>query len=266
MNKSLKKKKRDAQSTACPEGTRVPRISRRGFGKQLLLATAALGLAPSLLRRTAAAQSPAPLKIGIIGSGRIGGSVGLRWAEAGHEILFASRNPDELGELVAQAGPRARAGLPREAAEFGDIVFIAVPYAAMPQVGQDYAELLQGKIVIDCGNPYVQRDGEMAARALAQGTGVASAEFLPGVRLVRAFNAVSWMEVNDEAHRRGELIAIPIAGDDAEAVAVTTQLVIDAGFDPVVVGGLERAREFDQGTDVYVKGMTAREMRAALGL
>ena len=272
MSKSMNKKKRDAQSTVCTKGTRVPEISRaigisrRGFGKQLLLAAAVLGLTPSLLRSTATAQAPTPFKIGIIGSGRIGGSVGLRWAAAGHEILFASRNPAELGELVAQAGPRARAGLPRDAAEFGDIVFIAVPYAAMPQVGEDYAELLQGKIVIDCGNPYVQRDGEMAARALARGTGVASAEFLPGVRLVRAFNAVSWMEVNNEAHRSGELIAIPIAGDDAEAVAVTRQLVIDAGFDPVVVGGLERAREFDQGTDVYVKGMTARQMRAALGL
>ena len=125
---------------------------------------------------------------------------------------------------------------------------------------------MQGKIVIDCGNPYVQRDGEMAAIALEIGTGVASAEFLPGVKLVRAFNALSWVEVNEEAHRDGELIAIPIAGDDQEAVAVATQLVIDAGFDPVIVGGLDKAGLFDQGTAVYVKGMTAREMRAELGL
>ena len=126
-----------------------------------------------------------------------------------------------------------------------DIVFIAVPYAAMPQVGEDLAPLMQGKIVIDCGNPYVRRDGEMAAVALEKGTGVASAEFFPGVRLVRAFNALSWTEVNNQAHRDGELIAIPIAGDDAEGVAVASQLVIDAGFDPVVVGSLDRAREFD---------------------
>ncbi len=225
-----------------------------------------MGLLPSWLARSARAQSPSPLRIGIIGSGRIGGSVGLRWAQAGHEILFSSRNPEQLSELVEQAGPRARAGYPREAAEFGDIVLIAVPYAAMPQIGQDYGPLLQGKIVIDCGNPFVQRDGEMAALALEKGTGVASAEFLPGVRLVRAFNAVSWVEVNEQAHRDGELIAIPVAGDDADAVAIAAQLVIDSGFDPVVVGGLDRARDFDQGTDVYVKGMTAAEMRAALGL
>jgi predicted dinucleotide-binding enzyme len=86
------------------------------------------------------------------------------------------------------------------------------------------------------------------------------------VRLVRAFNAISSRTVDSEAHRAGELVAIPIAGDDAEAVAVATQLVIDSGFDPVVVGGLARAREFDRGTNVYVKGMTAAQMRAALNL
>jgi len=240
--------------------------SRRKFAHQLFVSVTALSIAPLLLPTVVRGQSPTPLRIGVIGSGRIGGSVGLRWAEAGHEILFSSRNPDQLSDLVTQAGPRARAGYPQEAAEFGDIIFVAVPYAATPQVGRDYGPLMQGKIVIDCGNPYVQRDGEMAAIALEKGTGVASAEFLPGVKLVRAFNAVSWVEVNEEAHRDGELIAIPIAGDDQEALAVATQLVIDAGFDPVLVGGLDKAGLFDQGTAVYVKGMTAREMRAELGL
>ncbi|NKB35111.1 MAG: NADP oxidoreductase [Pseudomonadales bacterium] len=231
------------------------------------MSAASLGVLPLFLNSSAVfGQTSNPLKIGIIGSGRIGGSVGLRWAEAGHEILFSSRNPEQLAVLVAQAGPKCRAGFPQEAAEFGDVVLVAVPYSATPQIGRDYGHLMQGKIVIDCGNPYVQRDGEMAAAALAIGTGVASTEFLPGVRLVRAFNALSWREVQDEAHRDGERIAIPIAGDDQEAVAVATQLVIDSGFDPVVVGGLDRAREFDQGSDVYVKGMTTREMRAALDL
>lgn len=226
----------------------------------------AIGLAPSILSISSLAQTSSPLKIGIIGSGNIGGAVGLRWAEAGHEILFSSRNPDQLGALIEQGGAKTRAGFPQEAAEFGDIVLIAVPYAAMPQVGRDYAPLMQGKIVIDCGNPVERRDGPMAADAIAKGTGIASAEFFPGVRLVRAFNAISYLEVNREAHRDGELIGIPLAGDDAEAVAVTTQLVVDAGFDPVYVGGLARAREFDRGTEVYVKGMTAREMRTILGL
>ena len=121
-------------------------------------------------------------------------------------------------------------------------------------------------VVIECGNPYVGRDGEMAAEALAKGAGLASSGFLPGVRLVRAFNAIGYASVHEKAHRQGELVAIPIAGDDAEAISITSQLVIDAGFDPVVVGSLARAKDFDQGTSVYVQDLTARQLRNALSL
>ena len=206
------------------------------------------------------------MRIGIIGSGQMGGAVGLQWAASGHEILFSSRHPEELTDLVEQAGPLARAGLPDEAATFGEVVLIAVPYGALPQVGEDYAPLMQGKIVIDCGNPRADRDGPMADDAIARGTGVASAEYLPGVRLVRAFNALSASAMVNEAHRDGERMGIPVAGDDMEAVATVVRLVEDAGFDPVVVGGLARAKEFDRGTPVYVKGMTAAQLREGLGL
>jgi len=125
---------------------------------------------------------------------------------------------------------------------------------------------MQGKVVIDCGNPYPRRDGPMAEDALAKGTGIASAEFFPGVRLVRAFNAIGYRSVNTGAHRDGELIAIPIAGDDQDALRVVSALVVDAGFDPVVVGGLADARRFDQGSSVYVRDLTAAQLREALDL
>lgn len=234
--------------------------NRRQFmqGASGLLALAAM---PTLF-----AQAGRRYNIGIIGSGNMGGAVGKRWAEAGHQVLFSSRNPDQLTDLVEAAGFNARAGTPAEAAAFGEVVFIAVPYGALPQIGADYAAAMAGKIVIECGNPRADRDGPMADAAIAKGTGVASAEYLPGVRLVRAFNAISYLEVDREAHRSGELIGVPIAGDDAGAVAVASQLVSDCGFEPVVVGGLARAREFDRGTEVYVKGMTANQLRAALRL
>jgi predicted dinucleotide-binding enzyme len=221
--------------------------------------------APAGAQRGAAAS--APLKIGIIGSGQEGGAVGLQWAKAGHEIMFSSRHPEELKDLVAQAGPKAKAGLPQEAAAFGDVVLIAVPYGALPQVGRDYAAMMKGKVVIDCSNPRADRDGPMADEAIKKGTGVASAEYLPGVRLVRALNAASAVQVRQASQRPAEQrFGMPIAGDDAEAVAIAVRLVRDAGFDPVVVGGLARAREFDRGTDVYVKGMTAKQIRDALKL
>jgi len=240
--------------------------SRKDFFRTLGATAAGLLLAPAPLRWSLGAAPRGALKIGTIGAGNIGGAVGLKWAEAGHELLFSSRNPEELSDLVARAGSRARAGLPAEAAAFGEVVLVAVPYGALPQIGRDYAQLMRGKVVIDCSNPYPRRDGPMAAEALEKGTGVASAEYLPGVRLVRAFNAINFRSVETQAHRPAPRIAIPIAGDDAEAVRIASDLVVDAGFDPVVVGPLSSARRFDQGTPVYTQDLTAAELREALGL
>ena len=233
--------------------------------RQFLAAALALPLVAGA-GLAAQTQTPKPTRIGIIGSGRQGGALGLQWAKAGHEILFSSRNPGNLKELVAKAGPKARAGTPVEAAKFGDVILIAVPYGELPNVGRDNAAFMKGKIVIDVGNPRADRDGPMAADALKKGTGIASAEYLPGVRLVRALNALSFVQVERDAHRAGEKLGIPVAGDDKQAVETVRQLVIDAGFDPVIVGGLARAREFDAGTPVYVKGMTAAQLKTALKL
>jgi 8-hydroxy-5-deazaflavin:NADPH oxidoreductase len=225
-----------------------------------LLACAASSGAP------AQAPKPAALKIGIIGTGHIGGTLARLWVASGHEVLISSRHPDELRALAQQLGPRAAVGTPREAALFGDVVLISVPYGAEPQIGRDLKAQLAGKIVLDTGNPYPQRDGPMAVEARREGTGVASARFLPGVRLVRAFNAINSGDLASEAHRKAGLYAIPLAGDDAQALEVAGQLVRDAGFEPVVVGPLSRARDFDVGTRVYTQLMTAPELRAALGL
>ena len=108
--------------------------------------------------------------------------------------------------------------------------------------------------------------GEMAVPARAKGTGVASVEFLPGVRLVRAFNSVGFSALRSEAHRAGEKIAIPLAADDAGALAVASRLVEDAGFEPVMVGPLAEAKKFDPGTPVFGQALTRRELRRMLGL
>ena len=207
-----------------------------------------------------------PLKIGIIGTGNIGGALARHWAKAGHEIVIASRHPEELKELAKSLGTKVRTGTPKEAAAFGDVVLVSIPYAATPQLGRDLQGELKGKIVLDTGNPYPNRDGPMAEDARKRGTGVASAEFLPGTRLVRAFNAIKWTDLTNEGNHPGEKYAIPLAGDDAEALRVAQRLVRDAGFDPVVVGGLASAKQFDVGTPVYVKLLTAAETRKALNL
>lgn len=205
-----------------------------------------------------------PMKIGVIGAGRIGGTLGSLWVEAGHQVLFSSRHPEKLMEFPARLGPKARVGLPREAAEFGEVVLVSVPYHAVPQIGRDLANELAGKIVLETGNPYPSRDGEMAVTARARGTGISSAEFLPGVRLVRAFNSIPYYDLRSEAHRSGDRVAVPLAGNDPQALEVAAKLVRDAGFEPVVVGLLPRAKDFDFGTPVYARALTARELRQQL--
>jgi predicted dinucleotide-binding enzyme len=235
--------------------------SRRNF----LLTAVAVPMAGAAVL-VAQVRTKQPLKIAFIGSGNQGGALGLQFARAGHDVMFSSRHPETLKGLVAKAGAKARAGLPAAAAKWGEVVVIAVPYGAMPQIGKDYAPLMRGKVVIDLGNPYVDRDGPMANAALRKGTGVASAEYLPGARLVRAFNAIGSGELERGAHRAGRKLGIPIAGDDRDAVATVTRLVQDAGFDPVVVGTLSDARQFDAGTSVYGQPLTAQQLRQALKL
>jgi predicted dinucleotide-binding enzyme len=206
------------------------------------------------------------MKIGVIGSGRVGGTVGELWIKAGHEVMFSSLDLEHDKALAARFGAGARAGTTREAGAFGEVLFIAVPYAALPQVGRDLGEVLKGKVVLDACNPIPGRDGDMANEARAKGTGVASPQFLPGARLVRAFNCVGYSSMKSEAHRAGERLGIPLAADDAAALRIGVRLVEDAGFEPVVVGGLARAKDFDASTPIFGKAMTAAEVRRTLGM
>jgi predicted dinucleotide-binding enzyme len=238
--------------------------TRRALLRALSLTALAglLGFAPGTAP-TAAAQN-APLKIGIIGTGRIGSALARHWVAAGHEVLMSSRHPDELRPLAAELGSKARVGTPREAAAFGEVVLVSVPYSAMPQIGSDYAAELEGKVVLDTSNPVERRDGAMAAEALKKGSGVATAQFLAGTRVVRAFNCIPAASLANEGNRKPERIAVPIAGDDTEALAVAKRLIDEAGFDSVVVGNLESARRFDLGQPLASRLMTAAELERAV--
>ena len=232
----------------------------------LSLIAAALALASAPLTAQVAEQEGRSMRLGIIGSGNMGGPIGRLWAEAGHRVLFSSRNPEELMDLVRIAAPRASAGYADAAASFGEVVLLAVPPSAIPQIGEDYSHLLQGKVVIDLTNPRVDRDGRITNEWLEMGTGLAMAQYLPGVRLVKAFNTLPYL-LFDDANRSGERIGVPIAGDDEEALAIVASLVRDAGFDPVIVGPLARAREFDRSSrGNLVNGMTARQIREVLNI
>lgn len=227
---------------------------------------ALLGTAMLAMGYAAAASAQDKPKIGIIGAGHIGGTLGRLWTQAGYKVMLSARNLGPVRQLAAQLGPNASVGTPAQAAAWGDVVVVSVPYGALPQVGRDYAAQLKGKVVLDTCNPNSARDGDMTKDALEKGTGVMDPVYLPGTRLVRAFNSITYRALGSEAHRPGEPIGIELASDDPEALAVARRLVTDAGFEPVVVGGLATAKSFDTGTVVYPKALTAREIRAALHL
>ena len=225
----------------------VVKQSRRAFLRAAGTVTAgcALGALPWALH--AAEGASKGLRIGVIGSGNVGGTIGTLWVKAGHQVMFSSLDIEHDRKLAASIGSGARAGTPKEAAAFGEVLFFAVPYTALPALGRDLATEIKGKIVLDASNPIPRRDGDMAVAALAKGTGVASPEFLPGARIVRAFNAVGagrMASVNRESGRFG----MPIASNDKEAVEVASRLIRDIGYEPVLIGGLEKGKFLMPGT------------------
>jgi 8-hydroxy-5-deazaflavin:NADPH oxidoreductase len=217
------------------------------------------------------ARAAEPIPIGIIGAGNIGGTIGGLWVKAGHPVMFASRHPEELKGLVESLGPKASAGTPEEAIRFGQAVFIAVPYKAYPQLAADHGASLKGRIVIEAGNATQARDGDLYAEVQRDGIGATSARYFAGARLVRAFNAANYKifakaGANGGKDRSGGRMAIPIAGDDPQALKVAEGLVRDAGFDPVVVGGLKDADKFAMGSPGFGHDVTAPELKEKLGL
>lgn len=220
-------------------------------------------LTHSLSARAQTKPAASPMKIGIVGSGNVGGTVGALWVKAGHEVMFSSRHPEQLKEMAAKLGARAHVGTVQEAVAFGDVIFLAVPYSALPQIGRDNAAALKGKVLVDASNPIARRDGAVAEEAMANGIGATSLKYLSGVRYVRTFNSVGTGQLERESHRTGTPIGIPMAGDDPQAVKIASQLVRDAGFEPVVVP-LARAMAFAPGTPLFGKGLPVDELRGRL--
>ncbi|MGA7111267.1 MAG: NAD(P)-binding domain-containing protein [Pseudolabrys sp.] len=235
--------------------------------RRVLLGAASFAAITTILQPTRLfAQGSSPTRIGIIGSGNIGGTIGGLWVKKGHSVFFSSRHPDELKDMVAKLGSLAQAGTVEQAVAFGDVLFIAVPYGAIPQIGKDYSAAMKGKVMLDACNAVSSRDGAVAEEVEQNGIGVTTQRYFPGVRIVRAFNTMSYMVFAREANRPDPKLAIPIAGDDPQALQIAASLVRDAGFDPVTVGTLADARRFQRGQAGYGQQVTAAELKQKLSL
>lgn len=200
--------------------------------KRLLLMFSGLVLCTSL----AMADT---LKISVIGAGNVGGTLGTLWAKSGHSVMFSSRHPEELKDLVKSAGANAQAGSVSDAAAWGDVIVLSVPYGAMPALSEQLKGKLDGKVVFSTSNPFGGRDGEVGSKALEMGVARADAQYLPGVHLARSFNAIGFASMKDQS---GKGRALPVFADDALARDLGARLVRDAGFVPVLFP-LARANE-----------------------
>ena len=174
------------------------------------------------------------MKIGVIGAGRIGANAARLWANAGHELVLSfSRDPADLEARAAAIG--ARAGTPAEAAAFGDVVMLSVPWALVDDVLAQVGSLA-GKIVVDTTNQF----GPGGLEALPAGRTAAqvNAARMPGARYTKAFNTLTAGFQADAAGRTGaDRVAMFLCGDDADAKAVVAGLIDDAGFTAIDVGG-----------------------------
>lgn len=191
------------------------------------------------------------MRIGIVGTGKIGGTLAGLLAARGHEVAVSnSRGPDTLADLAARLGVRAVTAT--EAAAYGELVVVATPLGRYPELDPaPYA----GKVVVDAGNYYPQRDGQIADLDAGKLTSTEwLAGMLPGARVLKAFNTIYWEHLRDLGTPDApadDRRAIPVAGDDAEAKAVLVDLIAQLGFTAVDTGALADSWRQEPGTPVY---------------
>jgi predicted dinucleotide-binding enzyme len=190
--------------------------------------------------------------IGLVGSGHIGSTVARLAVNAGHDVVLSnSRGPDTLQELAAELGPRARAATSQNAVAAGAIVLVSVPLKAYPHLS---GLPLAGKVVMDTGNYYPQRDGqipELDTKSLTD-SGYLLAH-LPGSRVVKVFNNIFFKHLLNLARPSGaaDRSSLPIAGDSPEAKAAVTEFLDSIGYGTVDAGSLEDSWRQQPGTPVY---------------
>ncbi|MFM2482539.1 NADPH-dependent F420 reductase [Celerinatantimonas sp. YJH-8] len=204
-------------------------------------------------------------RIGIIGAGWMGGTVGRAWVRAGYHVMFSTRHPQELESMVKPLGKLASIGTPREAAAYGDVIFLATPYGAIPQISHDYAKELSGKVILDATNASGGH-GSIFDEAEKDGDAVTNARYFHYAKLVRAFSSVWANAIEASSVRANDKLAVPIASNDPAALPVAETLVKAAGCVPVSIGDLSKAYLFELGGPAVSINTTEAHMRTLLGL
>jgi predicted dinucleotide-binding enzyme len=208
------------------------------------------------------------MKIGIIGAGKIGGTLARLFAQAGHEVAISnSRGPDTLAELVDEIGHGVQAMTVADAAAFGDVVVVSIPLHAYRDIP---VKETAGKIVVDTNNYYPNRDGQIPELDDDSTTSTELLQaHLPDARVVKAFNAIMWKHLGGDGRPAGDpaRLGIPISGDDEDAKRTVSGLIDQIGFDPIDAGTLaDGGRRHQPGAPGYTMGTQTGELRSLLGV
>jgi hypothetical protein len=183
------------------------------------------------------------MRIGILGSGLMGGKLGTLFARAGHHVIFSyARSEAKLKRLARKAGARARAGTPREAAEGADVLLLAVHWSRVDDVLAQAGDLA-GKLVLTCSLPMNLDDTALVVGHTSSGAEELAGK-IPGARVVAAFNTVPSEVLFDvyAARRKADRPSLAYCGDDRHGKTTAARLIRDVGFEPVDAGPLRIAR------------------------
>ena len=182
--------------------------------------------------------------IGIIGAGHVGGTLGKKWAKAGYKVLFSSRNPEQLKDLITEAGHNSEAVTVTDAAKRADIIMLAVPYKAEAVISKQIMPYIKGKTLLDCDNAYPGRDGEIATEARKLGAGLYSYKnYFPETKFIRAFSSLPVANVGSATANNP--VEIPYAVSE-ESIKITAEALITAADGkPKFIGGLENSAQLD---------------------
>ena len=181
------------------------------------------------------------MKIGIIGSGNVGGTLGRRWAKNGHNVIFSTREAPSaaLREVLAQGGPTARIGSVEEVARESEVLLLATPWEAAQNALASAGDLT-GKVLIDAINPLLPGLAGLAAGTTTSG-GEMVAQWATGAKVVKAFNTVGFNIMADPRFEGGRT-AMFYCGDDAKAKSTVAGLINELGFEALDAGPLTQAR------------------------
>lgn len=203
------------------------------------------------------------MKIGIIGSGNIGGNLGKHWSKAGHQVLFSSRHPYELNNLVHEAGNNAKAVSVAEAFKANaDVYLLAVPFKAIDEISELYFGEYGDKIIIDATNPYPERDGALAQKVRDANYNASeyTAMKFGTAKTIKAFNSIHAEHLKNLAFKNDGRIAVPFAAQDRESRAVAKQLIEDIGFDALYIGNLSDTHIMDPDQAIYRKSLDKKAL------